>query len=71
MPLMRLVDGIILIARLGHTREASAYRLTQLMQRTTTAPCSAPSKLRVASDINRYGFSYAPVKQSRRGLLRR
>ena len=72
MPLMRLVDGIILIARLGHTREASAYRLTQLMQRTTTAPLlGAVGNCVSRRDINRYGFSYAPVKQSRRGLLRR
>jgi Mrp family chromosome partitioning ATPase/capsular polysaccharide biosynthesis protein len=72
MPLVRLVDGIVLIARLGHTREASAYRLTQLLQRTTTAPVlGAVGNCVSRRDINRYGFSYAPVKQSRRGLLRR
>jgi Mrp family chromosome partitioning ATPase/capsular polysaccharide biosynthesis protein len=58
MPLLRLVDGIVIVARFGHTREASAQRLVQLLTHTSTAPIlgvvvnDVPPK-----EIEKYGFS--------------
>jgi Mrp family chromosome partitioning ATPase len=60
MPLLQLVDGIVLVARVAHTRESSAHRLVQLLERTASAPVigivvnSVPP-----SDIERYGFHSA------------
>jgi succinoglycan biosynthesis transport protein ExoP len=60
MPLLQLVDGIVLVARVAHTRETSARRLVQLLERTASAPVigivvnSVPP-----SDIERYGFHSA------------
>jgi Mrp family chromosome partitioning ATPase/capsular polysaccharide biosynthesis protein len=72
MPLLKLVDGIVLVARVAHTREISAQRLTELLQRTTSAPLLGAVGNGVSKrDIERYGFSYAPVQQSRGRLLRR
>jgi Mrp family chromosome partitioning ATPase len=38
MPLLRLVDGVVLVARAGHTRELSAQRFMQLIANSSTAP---------------------------------
>jgi Mrp family chromosome partitioning ATPase len=58
MPLMATVDGILLVARLGHTRETSAQRLVQLLQRTPSAPVLGVVANAVAqSDIEKYGLS--------------
>lgn len=58
MPILSLVDGIVIVARVGHTREASAQRLVQLLGRVSSAPvlgvvanCVSPA------DSARYGFS--------------
>jgi len=72
MPLLKLVDGIVLVGRVAHTREISAERLVDLLQRTTSAPILGAVGNAVSKrDIERYGFSYAPVQQSRGRLLRR
>jgi Mrp family chromosome partitioning ATPase len=67
MPLFPLVDGVIIVARVGHTRDQSAQRLVQLLGRTASAPllgvvanCVAPK------DIERYGFSRAPAPRGAR-----
>jgi Mrp family chromosome partitioning ATPase/capsular polysaccharide biosynthesis protein len=38
MPLMGQVDGIVVVARIGHTRETAAQRLQQLLAQSSTAP---------------------------------
>jgi Mrp family chromosome partitioning ATPase/capsular polysaccharide biosynthesis protein len=58
LPLLRLVDGIIIVARVGHTRAASANRLMQLLAHTPSAPVLGVVANGVApKDIKRYGFS--------------
>jgi Mrp family chromosome partitioning ATPase len=58
MPLLPQVEGIVLVARIGHTRDASAQRLMSTLSRATTAPilgvvanCPSPK------DAERYGFA--------------
>ncbi len=58
LPLFGMVDGLVVIARVGHTREASARRLRQQLARDATKPvlgvvanCVAPR------DSERSGFS--------------
>jgi tyrosine-protein kinase len=58
LPLLRLVDGIVIVARIGHTRAASANRLMQLLARTPSAPVLGVVANGVAAkDIRKYGFS--------------
>jgi succinoglycan biosynthesis transport protein ExoP len=70
MPLMNAVDGIVIVARVGHTREVSIERLMQLLLRSSAARVlgvvanSVPSR-----DIERYGFAAASLE--RRGLIGR
>jgi Mrp family chromosome partitioning ATPase/capsular polysaccharide biosynthesis protein len=60
MPLLPSVNGIVLVARIGHTRDVSAQRLGQLLGRTASAPLlgsvvnCVPRK-----DIERYGFAWS------------
>jgi len=69
MPLLTCVDGILLVARVGHTRDRSAERLAQLLARTPSAPvlgvvanCVAPK------DIERHGFAVGrPGRRKRIG----
>jgi tyrosine-protein kinase len=68
MPLLRLVDGIVIVARAGQTRENSARRLVQLLARTPSAPILGVVANGVAQrEIEKYGFSAS----SRRGWLSR
>jgi Mrp family chromosome partitioning ATPase/capsular polysaccharide biosynthesis protein len=72
MPLLRLVDGLIVVGRIGHTRHISAERLAQLLQRTASAPTlGAVANCVPRKDIERYGFAWAPQEQHRRKLIRR
>jgi Mrp family chromosome partitioning ATPase/capsular polysaccharide biosynthesis protein len=67
MPLVPLVDGIAIVARVGHTREASAQRLVQLLANASSAPVLGTVANSVArTDVERYGFSATP---GRRGWL--
>ncbi len=66
MPLLRTVDGIVLVARLEHTREASAERLAQLLARTSAAPVlGVIANCASRADLRRYGFSSASGKKRR------
>jgi Mrp family chromosome partitioning ATPase/capsular polysaccharide biosynthesis protein len=72
MPLLRLVDGVVIVARVGHTRETSAQRLVQLLAQVSSTPllgtvvnCVAPK------DIERYGFSTSSGRGRSAKLLRR
>jgi Mrp family chromosome partitioning ATPase len=38
MPLLRVAEGILVVARLGHTRDVSAARLRELLELPSTAP---------------------------------
>ncbi|HEX3510323.1 MAG TPA: Wzz/FepE/Etk N-terminal domain-containing protein [Solirubrobacteraceae bacterium] len=71
MPLLALVDGVMIVARIGHTRDRSAQRLVQVLGRTASAPllgvvanCATPK------DIERYGFS-TTLPGGRRNLFGR
>jgi Mrp family chromosome partitioning ATPase/capsular polysaccharide biosynthesis protein len=56
LPLLAAVDGIILVVRMGHTREASAQRLRELLDRTPAAPVIGVVANGVArKDIEKYG----------------
>jgi Mrp family chromosome partitioning ATPase len=58
MPLLKEVDGILIVARIGHTRETSARRLLQLLRHTAGAPVLGVAANCVAPrDLERYGFS--------------
>ncbi len=68
MSLLGVVDGIVIVARAGHTREASAQRLTALLQRTPSAPVLGVVVNAVSpADIRKYGID-AEVGQHRHGL---
>lgn len=61
MPLLKEVDGIVIVARIGHTRETSAARLLQLLKQTPSAPVlGVAANCVVPKDMERYGFS-API----------
>ncbi len=58
LPLLKIVDGIVIVARAGHTREASARHLTELLARNAGAPVLGVVANAVSrSDMEKYGFS--------------
>jgi len=60
IPLLQMVDGIVIVARVGHTRETSAQRLLQLLARVSSAPLLGIVGNDVpAHDLEAYGFSSA------------
>jgi succinoglycan biosynthesis transport protein ExoP len=66
LPLLGLVDGIVLVARAGHTHEAAAQRLMQLLARVASAPVLGVLANCVSrSEVQEYGFG-APYGQPRR-----
>jgi Mrp family chromosome partitioning ATPase/capsular polysaccharide biosynthesis protein len=67
MPLMPAVDGIILVARIGYTREASARKLVELLSQVSCAPVLG-TVVNCASqrDLERYGFSARAATLGRR-----
>ena len=57
MPLLGAVDGIVIVARVGHTRVASARRLLELLQHTPSAPVLGVVANAVSpADIRKYGI---------------
>lgn len=67
IPLLALVGGIVLVARVGHTRDASARRLAELLERTSSTPVLGVVANHVrAADIAKFGFSPAPVARAHR-----
>ncbi|HLL91779.1 MAG TPA: hypothetical protein VK252_02475, partial [Solirubrobacteraceae bacterium] len=70
MPLLSAVDGIVMVARIGHTRDLAAKRLAQLLGRTASAPLiGAVVNCVPRKDIERYGFSWAPADSGARRKL--
>lgn len=64
MPLLQVVDGVVIVVRLGHTRQVSAQRLVQLLSRVSSAPVLGTVASQVsAMDLASYGFS--PPRQRR------
>jgi Mrp family chromosome partitioning ATPase len=62
IPLLHLVDGIILVARVGHTRDLSAERLMQLLARTTSAPVlGLVANCATRKDAERHGLYFTPA----------
>lgn len=58
MPLLNIVDGIVIVARLGHTREMSARRLLELLTHTPHAPLlGLVANCVPRREAERYGFS--------------
>jgi Mrp family chromosome partitioning ATPase len=71
LSLFPLVDGLVVVARMGHTRIVSAERLVQLVERTVSAPTLGAVVNGVSRrDIERSGF-YLTSGSARRGLLSR
>jgi len=70
IPLLHIVDAIVIVARVGHTREASARRLVQLLRRASSAPVLGIVANAVSSaDLKACGFSSAYDEQRRRHSL--
>jgi len=64
MPLLGIVDAIVLVARLGHTREQAAAQLHQLLARTPTAPVLGVVANGVPrAEISKYGAGALPQKR--------
>ncbi|HEV2974350.1 MAG TPA: Wzz/FepE/Etk N-terminal domain-containing protein [Solirubrobacteraceae bacterium] len=58
IPLIGIVDQIVVVARAGHSREASAERLRQLLERPSCAPVAGVVANFVSpGDLKRYGFT--------------
>lgn len=58
MPLLNMVDGIVIVARLAHTREISAQRLVQLLAHASRAPLlGLVANCVPRAEARRYGFS--------------
>ncbi len=71
MPLLALVDGVVIVVRIGHTRDQAAERLAELLAGTAgvrvlgvVANCVAPK------DMERYGFAVRQARGRRRSGLR-
>ena len=68
MPLLAAVEGIVIVARTGHTRAASAERLMQLLEHTPSAPVLGVVANDVSpAEIRKYGI-HAEAGQHRRGF---
>ena len=66
LPLLGQVDGIVLVARAGHTHEAAAQRLMQLLARVSSAPVLGVLANCVSrGEVQEYGFG-APYGQPSR-----
>ncbi len=58
VPLLGVVERIVLVARAGHSRDASAGRLRQLLAAPSGAPAlGVVANFVSAGDLRRYGFS--------------
>jgi succinoglycan biosynthesis transport protein ExoP len=68
MPLLKLVDAIVIVARAGHTREMSAQRLVQLLAHSDVRPLGIAANCLPRREMNRYGFATGDGR-SRTGKL--
>lgn len=67
MPLLPLVDGIVILGRIGHTRDISAERLAQLLAHSSSAPLlGVVGNCVPRKDIQRHGFTWMPATPGRR-----
>jgi polysaccharide biosynthesis transport protein len=58
MPLLALVNAIVVVARIGHTREMSAPRLAQMLALDSSAQTlGVVANCALPKDIERYGFA--------------
>lgn len=73
IPLLAQVDGIVLVARLGHTRDFSAERLLYTLGRTVSTPVlGVVANCASRKDAERYGFSWgSPAPRAQPKLIRR
>jgi len=73
MPLLARVDGIVIASRIGHTRDVSAERLTELLRRSGSArTIGVVANCVQRKDLERSGFPWAAGGQRRRrGLFGR
>ncbi|HLM86876.1 MAG TPA: Wzz/FepE/Etk N-terminal domain-containing protein [Solirubrobacteraceae bacterium] len=71
--LLTAVDGIVIVARIGHTAERSAQRLAALLARTPSAPVLGVVANGVKqTDVKKYGFAAPQYKRGwRQTLIRR
>ena len=64
MPLLGIVEAIVLVARVGHTREQAAVQLHQLLARTPTAPVLGVVANGVPrAEISKYGAGATPQRR--------
>jgi succinoglycan biosynthesis transport protein ExoP len=68
MPLLKLVDAVVIVARAGHTREMSAQRLVQLLAQSDVRPLGIAANCLPRREMNRYGFASGDGR-SRTGKL--
>jgi polysaccharide biosynthesis transport protein len=59
IPLLRLVDGVVVVARAGHTRETSAQRLAQALAQAGAPVLGTVANCLPRKEMQRYGFSAA------------
>jgi Mrp family chromosome partitioning ATPase/capsular polysaccharide biosynthesis protein len=57
MPLLKLVDAVVIVARAGHTREMSAQRLVQLLAQSDVRPLGIAANCLPRREMDRYGFA--------------
>jgi polysaccharide biosynthesis transport protein len=57
MPLLKLVDAIVVVARAGHTREMSAQRLVGLLAQSDVSPLGIAANCLPRREMDRYGFA--------------
>jgi Mrp family chromosome partitioning ATPase/capsular polysaccharide biosynthesis protein len=57
MPLLKLVDAIVVVARAGHTREMSAQRLVQVLGQSDVRPLGVAANCLPNREMKRYGFA--------------
>jgi Mrp family chromosome partitioning ATPase/capsular polysaccharide biosynthesis protein len=72
IPLLAVVDGILFVARVGHTRQASIERLLALLGHTPSAPVLGVAATAVsAADIRKYGIHSGAGRGLRYSLIGR
>jgi len=58
MPMLSSVGGLVIVARVGHTREVAAERLVELLRQSSAAPVlGVVANCAGRRDSERYGFS--------------
>jgi len=57
MPLLKLVDAIVVVARVAHTRETSAQRLVQLLAQSDARALGIAANCLPRREMDRYGFA--------------